>query len=76
MKFRFRIKELIKEKEVRENKRYTYARIGRETGLHSGRVKAYADNNLTRYDAKYIEAFLTFFDCSICDLFEDVDDSQ
>lgn len=76
MRFKFRIKELIEEKEVREKTRYTYGRIGREAGIHRDRVRAYAENDLVRFDAKTIEAFLEFFDCSIYDIFEDLSGSQ
>lgn len=71
-KFRFRVKELIKEKEERDNRPYTYGYIARKAGIHADRVRAYAENDLVRFDAKTIEAFLDFFECSIHDIFEDL----
>lgn len=75
IKFRFRIKELIAEKETQEGVPCTYKRISRESGIHPDRVRAYVNNDLTRFDAKTIQAFLNFFGCSIYDIFEDLSNS-
>lgn len=65
----FRIDELMQEKSQSEGRAVTFYAIAKETGLSHQRIKAYADNALVRFDKRALEAFATYFDCTVGDLF-------
>jgi putative transcriptional regulator len=63
-----RVRILIAEKEVREQRRISYRTIAKETGLSLATVTAYASGTNTRYDGPTIEAFCQYFNCQPGDL--------
>lgn len=69
----FRIAELIKLREKEIGKKLSFHRIGREIGLHHDTVRRYAENEVTIYEARILDAFCTYFDCDIRELFDSED---
>jgi putative transcriptional regulator len=63
-----RLKILLAEKEIKENRRISYDEIKEQTGIAASSISAWATNDIKRYDAKMIEAFCLFFDCEVEDL--------
>ena len=63
-----RVRILIAEKEVKEQRRISYRAIAQETGLSLATVTAYASGTNTRYDGPTIEAFCRYFGCQPGDI--------
>lgn len=65
---RNRLWELIKEKELAENRRLTYATIAAEAGVTERLVWRWVKKSVTRYDSETIKAFCDYFNCTPGDL--------
>ena len=65
---RFRI--LLAQKEVRDNRRYTYDDITDATGISRQTIASYATGSVSRYDGRTLKSFCDFFDCELSELLE------
>jgi putative transcriptional regulator len=72
---RSRLKLLLAEKEVRENRRVSHEEIRRATGLASSTISALANNNTGRYDANTLSKLCAYFNCGVGDILEYVPDT-
>lgn len=63
---RFRI--LLAQKATREKRNIALKEVGRQTGIAWSTLNAWANNNVTRYDAPVIKALCTYFSCQVGDL--------
>lgn len=63
-----RFKELVARKERRDAKRYTIENISRTLGTTAVTVRAWMNNEVTRYDADKILAMCEFLECEVSDL--------
>lgn len=65
---RFRI--LLAQKELRDDRRYTYDDIYEATGIGPGTLSSYAKNTVTRFDEKTLIALCDFLECELAELIE------
>lgn len=63
---RFRI--LLAQKATREQRNIALKEVGRETGIAWSTLNAWANNQVTRYDAPVIQALCEYFSCQVGDL--------
>ncbi len=63
---RFRI--LLAQKATREQRNIALKEVGRETGIAWSTLNAWANNQVTRYDAPVIKALCAYFSCQVGDL--------
>jgi len=63
---RFRI--LLAQKATREKRNIALKEVGRETGIAWSTLNAWANNQVTRYDATVIKALCEYFSCQVGDL--------
>jgi len=63
---RFRI--LLAQKATREQRNIALKEVGRETGIAWSTLNAWANNQVTRYDAPVIKALCEYFSCPVGDL--------
>ncbi len=63
-----RVKVLLAEKEIRENRRITYRTMASETGLSTTTIVAYVNQRIVRYDASVLVALCKYFECQPGDL--------
>jgi putative transcriptional regulator len=63
---RFRI--LLAEKATREQRNIALKEVGRSTGIAWSTLNAWANNQVTRYDAPVIKALCEYFTCQVGDL--------
>jgi len=63
---RFRV--LLAQKATREQRNIALKEVGRKTGLAWSTLNAWANNQVTRYDAPVIKALCEYFDCEVGDL--------
>lgn len=63
-----RLKVLLAEKELRENRKLTYRKVAEETGLAIGTLTAYMTQNVNRFDRSTLETLCNYLDCNVGDL--------
>jgi putative transcriptional regulator len=68
MAIKNRLKILIAEKEVKENRKLTLRTISQEAGVSTNSLTAYTNQNVDRFDAPVLEAFCKYFNCGIGDI--------
>jgi putative transcriptional regulator len=68
MAIKNRIKILIAEKEIRENRKLTMRTIAQEAGVSTNSLVAYTNQDVVRFDAVVLEAFCKYFNCGVGDI--------
>jgi putative transcriptional regulator len=68
MKVKNRLKVLIAEKEMRENRRLTYRQLADETGLSLDTILGYMTQRVSRYDASTLATLCEYLECDVGDL--------
>lgn len=63
-----RLKVLLAEKELRENRKLTYRTVAKETGLAIGTLTAYMTQQVNRFDKSTLETFCSYLSCDVGDL--------
>jgi putative transcriptional regulator len=63
-----RLKVLLAEKELRENRKLTYRTVAKETGLAIGTLTAYMTQNVNRFDKSTLETLCEYLSCDVGDL--------
>ncbi|MBN2149518.1 MAG: helix-turn-helix domain-containing protein [Anaerolineales bacterium] len=63
-----RLKILIAEKELRENRKLPYRVIAQEIGVSTSTITQYVTQKVTRFDVPTLEAFCMYFECQPGDL--------
>ena len=63
-----RLQSLMAEKGEREKRIILVKELSEATGINRQTILSWRNNDIKRFDADVIEAFLTFFDCTIADL--------
>jgi len=63
-----RLKVLLAEKELRENRKLTYRTVAKETGLAIGTLTAYMTQNVNRFDKSTLETLCQYLSCNVGDL--------
>ena len=60
-----RYNELLAQKEIRDDRKYTYLNVQEATGLAQGTITVYAKNRVTSFSAKTLIALCNFFECPL-----------
>lgn len=68
MAIKNRIKILIAEKEIRENRKLTMRIIAQESGVSTNSLVAYTNQDVVRFDAVVLDAFCKYFNCGVGDI--------
>jgi putative transcriptional regulator len=68
MTIKNRLKILIAEKEIKENRKLTLRTISQEIGISTKSLMAYARQDVVRFDAAVLEAFCKYFNCKVGDI--------
>ena len=68
MAIKNRLKILIAEKEVKENRKLTLRIISEEAGVSTNSLTAYNNQDVVRFDALVLEAFCKYFNCGVGDI--------
>jgi putative transcriptional regulator len=68
MAIKTRLKILIAEKEVKENRKLTLRTISEEAGVSTNSLTAYNNQDVVRFDAPVLEAFCKYFNCGVGDI--------
>jgi len=68
MTIKNRLKILIAEKEIRENRKLTLRIISQEARVSTNSLTAYNNQDVVRFDAPVLEAFCQYFNCDIGDI--------
>jgi putative transcriptional regulator len=68
MPIKNRLKILIAEKELKENRKLTLRTIAQETGVSTNSLTAYNNQDVERFDASVLIAFCTYFNCDVGDI--------
>lgn len=63
-----RLQSLMAEKGQREKRVILVKELSEVTGINRQTILSWRNNDIKRFDADVIEAFLKFFDCTIADL--------
>lgn len=63
-----RLKILLAQKELRENRKLTYRTVSKETGLAIGTLTAYMTQKVNRFDKSTLETFCEYLSCNVGDL--------
>ena len=63
-----RIKILIAEKEIKENRKLTLRTISNEIGISTNSLVAYTNQDVVRFDAVVLDAFCKYFNCGVGDI--------
>ena len=71
-----RLKVLLAEKELRENRKLTYRTVAKETGLAIGTLTAYMTQNVNRFDKSTLEVLCEYLSCDVGDLLKYSNDDQ
>lgn len=71
---RFRLKELIAEREFREGRVITMLEVANATGVHRMTLSKLANNRGYNPTAEVLDRLCTFFKCPIQDLVEHIQD--
>lgn len=67
---RFRLKELIAEKEFRESRVVTIAEIAKETGIHRATLSKIANERGYNTGTENVARLCRFFDCEVGDVMQ------
>lgn len=67
-KLKNRLFLLINEKEIRENRRITYAQISEATGIGMSVLSRWAQNQVDRFDSHVVVRLCEYFECDLSDL--------
>ncbi|MGJ8670828.1 MAG: helix-turn-helix domain-containing protein [Oceanococcus sp.] len=67
---RFRLKELMADKEFREGRVVTLAEIAKETGMHRATLSKIANERGYSTGSDNIDRLCTYFDCEVGDIME------
>ena len=67
---RFKLKELIAEKEFRENRVITLAEIAEETGIHRSTLSKIANERGYNTGTENVERLCRFFNCGVGDVIQ------
>jgi putative transcriptional regulator len=73
---RFRLKELIADKEFREGRVITMLEVANATGVHRMTLSKLANNRGYNPTAEVLDRLCTFFRCPIQDLVEHLPDGE
>jgi len=65
MTIKNRIKILIAEKEIKENRKLTMRTIAQEGGVSTNSLVGYTNQEVVRFDAVVLEAFCKYFNCEV-----------
>ena len=68
MTIKNRVKILIAEKEIKENRKLTMRTIAQEAGVSTNSLVAYTNQEVVRFDAVVLEAFCKYFNCGVGDI--------
>jgi putative transcriptional regulator len=72
-----RLKVLLAEKELRENRKLTYRAVSKETGLAIGTLTEYMTQRVRRFDKSTLETLCQYLSCDVGDLMKySADDTQ
>jgi len=71
---RFRLKELIADKEFREGRRITYEEIASATGIHRTTLSKIANQKGYNTTTDALDLLCKYFKVNVCDLAEFVDE--
>jgi putative transcriptional regulator len=63
-----RLRMLLAEKATLEQRNIALKEVNRETGVAWSTLNAWANNQVTRYDAPVISALCDYFNCQVGDL--------
>ena len=63
-----RVKVLLAEKELRENRKLTYRVVAKETGLAIGTLTEYMTQRVRRFDKSTLEVLCQYLSCDVGDL--------
>jgi putative transcriptional regulator len=63
-----RLKVLLAEKELRENRKLTYRTVAKETGLAIDTLTAYMTQRVNRFDKSTLETMCNYLSCDVGDL--------
>ena len=63
-----RLKILLAEKELRENRKLTYRTVAKETGLALDTLTAYMMQRVNRFDKSTLETFCNYLSCDVGDI--------
>lgn len=67
---RFKLKELIAEKEFRDNRVITMAEIAKETGIHRATLSKIANERGYNTGTENVARLCRFFDCEVGDVMQ------
>ena len=67
-KLKNRLFLLINEKEIRENRRITYAQISEATGIGMSVLSRWSQNQVDRFDSHVVVRLCEYFECDLSDL--------
>lgn len=73
---RFRLKELIAEKEFKENRVVTLAEVAEATGVHRVTLSKIGNNRGYHTSTEILDKLCAYFDCSVGDVAEYLKDLQ
>lgn len=68
MPIKFRLKELIAERERKQGAKITYRNLKDATGINLNTLTAMANNDMKMVGLQTVERLTVYFDCDICDL--------
>jgi DNA-binding Xre family transcriptional regulator len=71
---RFKLKELLAEKEFRENRVITLNEIARETGIHRSTLSKIANERGYNTGTENVERLCRHFDCDVSDVMQFIPD--
>ena len=71
---RFRLKEMMAEKEFRDGKRLSIETISQETGIHRSTISRIASQKGYNTTTDNIDKLCTFFECSVDQIMEHIPD--
>lgn len=63
-----RLKVLLAEKELRENRKLTYRTVAKETGLAIDTLTSYMTQRVNRFDKSTLETLCEYLACNVGDL--------
>lgn len=67
---RFKLKQLIADKEFREGRRITIAEVAKETGIHRMTLSKIANHRSYSTVTDNVDALCAYFDCDVGELME------
>jgi putative transcriptional regulator len=71
-----RLKILLAEKELRENRKLTYRTVAAETGLAIDTLTAYMTQRVNRFDKSTLETLCEYLSCDVGDLLSYTKDDE